>query len=373
MSHSDDQGQFAVLFVDDEEKALKYFRMAYAGDFPIITASSVAEAAAILDQRADEIGVLITDQRMPGGQGVDLLKRARTNWPNMVRILTTAYSDLDDAIEAVNSGEILRYVTKPWDIQALRIELRHAMEFFLLRRERDLLMDEKFSVRKRLVRSDRLRDLLVIAAGLRCLRHARHALSAYVHDIYAGASGLPAEAADMELWGLTVDETCKLMGTNRNLQELDRSTADGFNQHADLAELFRAAGMTVTGQAPLVSVDSSLVNRLSSGLVHIAGLPATAELHEVDLESGGPGASIMVTGSRNAADVFGHGMPHDVGDELANVYLIAWHHGGSLSVEVVNGGVRLGLTLPADPAAVILPEPGDEWLEEQFAVLEDWG
>jgi two-component system probable response regulator PhcQ len=373
VNQSDNQGQFAILFVDDEEKALKYFRMAYAGDFPIITASSVADAVAILDRRAEEIGVLITDQRMPGEQGVNLLKRVRSDWPGIVRMLTTAYSDLDDAIEAVNSGEILRYVTKPWDIQALRAELRHAMDFFLLRRERDLLMDEKFSVRQRLVRSDRLRDLIVIAAGLGCLRHAHHALSAYVHDTYAGAPDRPADMAQLELWGLTIDETRKLMETNRNLQELDRSAADSFSQPTDLAEYLRSPDMTVTGQAPVVSLDSILAPRLRSTLGRIVGAPAATELREADLAAGGLGAAAVVSGSRSAADVFGHTMLHDDGGELLSTYLIAWHHGGSLSVEAENGGVRLELILPVDPTAVILPEPGDDWLGEQFAALESWG
>ena len=373
MKQSGNRGQFAVLYVDDEEKALKYFRMAYGGDFPVLTASNVADAVEILRRQADQIGILITDQRMPGEQGVDLLKRVCSEWPGIVRILTTAYSDLDDAIDAVNSGEILRYVTKPWDIQALRAELRHAMDFFLLRRERDLLLDDKFSVRQRMVLSDRLRDLMVIVAGLGRLRHACYALSAYVRDALRGGTDRPAGVSELELWGLTIDETRSLMAVNSNLQALDRSVADGFEQRLDIAEPLHSAGMTVTGSAPKLAVDAALAQRLCSSLARIVGTPATADLTAAALDKGGPGAQIVVTGSRSAVEVFGRGgLEHVDHGDLPVAYLIAWHHGGSLSVEAESGDIRLQLQLPADPATVNLPEPGEEWLGEQFALLEDW-
>ena len=94
--------KFSVLFVDDEEKALKYFSRLYSEDFDILTAASVAAAKEVLSEKADSIGVLITDQRMPEAKGVDLLNYAREQHPQIVRLLTTAYSDLNDAIEAVN-------------------------------------------------------------------------------------------------------------------------------------------------------------------------------------------------------------------------------------------------------------------------------
>ncbi len=137
--------EFGILFVDDEEQTVKYFSRAFSKEFTIYTASSAKEGMAILEEYADRIAILVTDQRMPEARGVELLKYARREYPNITRILTTAYTDLEDAIEAVNSGEILRYITKPWDLNALLLELRQSMQFFLLRRERDELMREKLS------------------------------------------------------------------------------------------------------------------------------------------------------------------------------------------------------------------------------------
>jgi len=84
-------------------------------------------------------------------------------------MLTTAYSDLDSAIDAVNSGAIFKYVVKPWDLRELRGCLLRGMEFFLLQQERDTLLREKMSVLQRLVVTDRVRSLAILAAGLAAL------------------------------------------------------------------------------------------------------------------------------------------------------------------------------------------------------------
>ena len=139
-----DYKRYAILFVDDEEKSLKYFSRVFAKDFRIITSTSVDNASRLIEQQADEIAVLITDQRMPKQKGVDLLKYSRENYPHIVRLLTTAYTDLSEAIEAVNTGEIFRYITKPWDIDKLHDHLVDAMNLFLAReQERNLLAGKR--------------------------------------------------------------------------------------------------------------------------------------------------------------------------------------------------------------------------------------
>ena len=138
-----DYEKCAILYVDDEEKSLKYFTRAFGDKFKILGAINAAEGYHLLEQHRDEIGLLITDQRMPGEKGVDFLQRARELHPNAIRILTTAYSDLDVAVEAVNSAAISKYVTKPWDIPQLETILKQACECFIVNRERDLLAESK--------------------------------------------------------------------------------------------------------------------------------------------------------------------------------------------------------------------------------------
>lgn len=132
--------QLAVLYVDDEQASIKYFARVFTQSFRVLTATSVAEAKDILESESDRIGVLITDQRMPVETGVELLNCVRQRYPDIVRLLTTAYADLDEAMAAVNSGGIHRYILKPWDLDSLSSELHGAMELYRNRRhERDLL------------------------------------------------------------------------------------------------------------------------------------------------------------------------------------------------------------------------------------------
>ena len=144
ISRTLDYKRSAILFVDDEEVSLKYFSRIFSDNFRIITSTNVENAIRIIEQQADEIAVLITDQRMPKQKGVDLLKFSRDKYPHIVRLLTTAYTDLSDAIDAVNTGEIFRYVTKPWDIDKLHDHLVDAMNLFLAReQERNLLAEKR--------------------------------------------------------------------------------------------------------------------------------------------------------------------------------------------------------------------------------------
>ncbi len=161
-----DYKKFAVLYVDDEEKSLKLFERAFSDDFRVFTAPNAQAGLKLLEQHADEIGVLMTDQRMPGEKGVWLLERARQHRPRILRILVTAYSDMEAAISAVNSGAIYKYVSKPWDPPQLEITLKQALEFFMVQLERDDLLREKMSVLRNMMIADRVVSLGLLAAGL---------------------------------------------------------------------------------------------------------------------------------------------------------------------------------------------------------------
>ena len=90
-----DYKRFAVLYVDDEETSLKLLPLAFQDHFRILTAPSARDGLKLLDQHKDEIGLLMTDERMPGERGVWLLEQARGLRPRIIRILATAYTDWD--------------------------------------------------------------------------------------------------------------------------------------------------------------------------------------------------------------------------------------------------------------------------------------
>ncbi|HKQ36667.1 MAG TPA: hybrid sensor histidine kinase/response regulator [Verrucomicrobiae bacterium] len=171
-----DYKKFAILYVDDEEKSLKYFTRAFEDQFRIFTANNAQDGFKILEANKDQIGVLITDQRMPGEKGVWLLEKARQLRPRILRMLATAFADMDAAIASVNSGSIFKYITKPWDPPQLESTLKRGLEFFIVQRERDQLLKEKMSVLYNMMIADRIISLGLLAAGLS--HHIRNSLVA---------------------------------------------------------------------------------------------------------------------------------------------------------------------------------------------------
>ena len=154
-----------ILYVDDEAMALKYFERLVGPIAPVLTAISVDEGKEMLRTRGAEIAVLVSDQRMPGAHGNELLSYAREHHPTVVRMLTTAYSEMGEAIEAINTGEIYRYITKPWDLESLRADLKNALELAELRNERDSLVREKMLVQQQQMLASRITQLALVCAG----------------------------------------------------------------------------------------------------------------------------------------------------------------------------------------------------------------
>src|SRR5436190_4947493 len=136
-----------ILVVDDEEEILFSLRGLLRQDFELHTASSGAEALDIM--RRHVIHVLMTDQRMPQMTGVELLEQARGVCPEAVRIVFTGYADIKAVIDAINQGQIFRYLTKPWDPDELVAALRMGCEEYdRLTARRSLLLDVRDYVKR---------------------------------------------------------------------------------------------------------------------------------------------------------------------------------------------------------------------------------
>jgi two-component system response regulator PhcR len=120
-------GAHAILMVDDEPQACKWFARLYGDEFVVLTASGVDEALALLAQRGPEIAVLLTDYAMPARDGVALLSEARQSYPHVARLLVSAYADKDVAMSAVNQGHVEKILEKPLDEALTRQALREAL------------------------------------------------------------------------------------------------------------------------------------------------------------------------------------------------------------------------------------------------------
>jgi DNA-binding NtrC family response regulator len=129
-----------VLLVDDEPEILFSLRGLLRREFDLYTAQSGAEALDIL--HAHPIHVVMTDQRMPQMTGVELLRRARGDCPEAIRLIFTGYADIKAVIDAVNEGQVFRYLAKPWDPDDLAAVLHQACEQYeRIAERRRLLVD----------------------------------------------------------------------------------------------------------------------------------------------------------------------------------------------------------------------------------------
>jgi PAS domain S-box-containing protein len=127
----------SLLVVDDDKIILDLLKRTFDASYDVYAAQTGAAALDVIRER--RIDLLITDQKMPGMTGLDLIAEARKTSPELQAILLTGYTDPEDLIAAINEGRVYRYVTKPWNTSDLVITVKNALEAVTLRRERDAL------------------------------------------------------------------------------------------------------------------------------------------------------------------------------------------------------------------------------------------
>jgi len=126
-----------VLYIDDELLNLAAFKASFRRTFEIFTAKSADEGKEILKNH--QIEVILSDQRMPDKTGVDFFEEIIDIYPTPMRILITAYSDIESIIAAINKGNVYRYVTKPWVNYELQITIENAYEIYRLKEQNNNL------------------------------------------------------------------------------------------------------------------------------------------------------------------------------------------------------------------------------------------
>jgi GAF domain-containing protein len=121
------QNKPKILVVDDEPDNLDLLYRTFHREFKVLRAESGPAALEILT-REDEVAVIISDQRMPSMSGTEFLSLTATQYPDIIRIILTGYTDVGDLVEAINSGKVFKYVTKPWDDDELKGVVRQAVD-----------------------------------------------------------------------------------------------------------------------------------------------------------------------------------------------------------------------------------------------------
>ncbi len=386
-----DYRKFYVLYVDDEEKSLKYFRETFGDKFAILTAANADEGFRLLKENQDNIAVLMTDQRMPGEKGIQLLEKARQLRPRVIRVLVTAYSDLETAIESVNTGAIYKYVTKPWDIPQLESTLKRGIEFFLVQKERDQLLHEKMAVLHNMMMTDRLLSLGVLATGLS--HHIRNSMVAVKTFLDLTPRKLKDENIDIEqmrnpdfwkdYYQKVQGQMDKVVHLLSDLWESSEKPHFEFSDKVQLSETVQKAfektkgdfekkkinfESGVSASLPPLQVDGRKFERLfelllkeesasvpSGGKVflkaRVLGPAGGPQEMEVTLEDNGPGLSKDSLQSVFDPFFVRSGNPQEFGIHLMTCYFIVYHHGGKIEAKNLGEkGMTYVMTFPLNPA-----------------------
>ena len=133
-------GIFTLLFVDDEENVLNALRRIFLEEnYTILTAGSALKALEIMESRP--INLIVSDHRMPGMTGGELLKTVREKYPETIRIMLTGFADVNSIMGAVKEGAVYKFITKPWNDEDLRLTVSLALQQFVLMQENRKLKD----------------------------------------------------------------------------------------------------------------------------------------------------------------------------------------------------------------------------------------
>ena len=214
-----------ILFVDDEANVIQSMKRQLRKRFPMQTALSGDEALRKMKEEGP-FAVIVSDMRMPGMNGIELLKKVKNLYPDTVRIMLTGNADQETAIEAVNSGEIFRFLTKPCStallVPALALAQRH---YRLINAEKELLQQTLMGSITVLSELLSQANPTVFSAGRRIKRYATHAaqkmdlpniwqieVAAMLAQI--GCISLPSDVINKRYAGLPLDEEEERMWTD---------------------------------------------------------------------------------------------------------------------------------------------------------------
>lgn len=149
-----------ILYLDDEPTNLKLFKAMYRREgWQIFTTNKINEAREIL--KNENINIILSDERMPETTGIEFFESILKEHPNQIRILTTAYTDVNCLIDAINKGQIYKYVEKPWRHECLKTTIIQAYELFVLRQHNNKLLIDLQNYNKELLKINKQLEFML--------------------------------------------------------------------------------------------------------------------------------------------------------------------------------------------------------------------
>jgi signal transduction histidine kinase len=379
-----------ILVVDDEADVVQSVQDLLRLDYRVLGATRASDGIRILKEQ--EVHIVMTDQRMPEMTGVEFLRQVRGDHPDAIRLLFTGYADIKAVIDAINQGNVYRYITKPWDPDELQTVLRQACEQFDLLVERNQLLQELQTKNRELetantklrqanalkeafirVASHELRTPLTILSGLTELVVQTPNLAEPVRERLAAVQ----KAGDR--LNRLVEQLIKMLSAGRFERPLERRPCDlaALLQQAvrDVRPFVEQRGQDLAveiapdlGQADVEaakirdSLDNLLLNAIKftpdGGKIKLSGKRTADGCAEIRVDDSGVGIdpahqrhlfSTFFTGfdvSRHSSGRFEFGK-QGLGLGLSLVKAFMEMHGGRVEVASVPGkGSSFTLTLP---------------------------
>jgi len=412
MNSTYDYTKFSILYVDDEAQTAANFKEYLSDTFDIKVATSGEEGWKIFQESPDRFAMVMTDQRMPESSGVELLEKVRGSRPRVLRILATAYSDLDAAIQAVNTGAIYKYITKPWDPPTLEMTLKRGMEFFLVQRERDLLLNEKMFAVQRLMMTDRLISFGIFAAGLN--HHLRNSLTAIKTFIDLAPSKLKAESLDiahlrnpdywLDFYGTVQGQVARVVSMLREIQQIPEPPplplADVVVINDIITSVLKAKGEALATRKLKVTSNLGAVPELKGNLAMLTRAVALLLEDEIINVNAGGNISIQTESHTNVAGIKGvllsvaddgpdvpvsaltcifdpffvrRNLPEEYGLNLLTMFFLIYHHGGQIVVKPSKqGGALFEIFVPISSENLPTRHDEQEFLQRVFASEKLW-
>lgn len=203
-----DYKRYKILLVDDELNNLENLIFAFELDYNLVSASNAHEALEIISR--EEIAVIISDQRMPEVSGTELLSRIKEKKPDVIRILITAYSDLEAAIDGINKGDIYRYIRKDWAIDEIEIILKQGIEYYQMKKDLEVATQA-------LIKSEKLITIAEIAAGVE--HELRNTLMGVTMGVESVASSLRTNGVDNSAISRRLEKTLEYCKRSNDIIE----------------------------------------------------------------------------------------------------------------------------------------------------------
>lgn len=157
--------KIGILYVDDELLSLKYFKEIFQEKAAIFIADTPEKGIELFIENQNQIGVVLSDKTMPGMSGLDFLKKIEEINPEPLRILVTAFKDLSEAVDSLNSGLLHSYLSKPWKPEDMQIKIQKSLDLFWIKQQKAQLLRDRSTMFREMMMAEKVSNIETLSIG----------------------------------------------------------------------------------------------------------------------------------------------------------------------------------------------------------------